>query len=287
MRTTLLVSFCILLTAGAFTATARDAPPPEFPEFVRASTSVPVLMYHRATSTPGHSIDISPQRLEQHLRELARLGYTSISMRLWGAAQCEPHLLPDSPVVITFDDGWDGQYRYAAPLLEQYGFTGTFYVYTNVLRDSSAAGTFMSWQDAGDLVARGHEIGSHTLSHPVLTRLRPAALAREVTTSKARLEERLGITISTFAYPYGAQNDRVVEAVATAGYQTAVSTISGMNPLLLAKPYLVQRLNIGHRTTTAQFLAALDRPGLVIAAAATPPAFASGPVNLTALLAAR
>lgn len=291
MRSKLIVSFCILLTAGAFTAAAREAPLPDPVALVRPQGCVPVLMYHRATIRPGHSIDISPQRLEQHLRELARLGYTSISMRLWQAAQTEPDLLPDTPVVITFDDGWEGQYHYAAPLLEQYGFTGTFYLYTGVLRESSASGGYMSWQEAGDLIARGHEIGGHTVSHPVLTRLQPAALTHEVTGGKTALEERLGIVVTTFAYPYGAHNDRVVEAVAAAGYQTAVSTMPGTNATLLAAPYLVRRLNVGHRTTATQFLAAIDQPELVLAATAAPqpppPAFASGPVNLSTLLAAR
>jgi len=262
--------FAGVLLAAGLTAAA----PVSLPEIIAAAPApVPVLMYHRATTTPEHTIDISPDRLRQHLRELARLGYTSISMRLWAAAQADPTLLPDTPVVITFDDGWEGQYRYAAPLLEEYGFTGTFYIYTNVI--SEQGGTFMGWRALADLIARGHEIGGHTLSHPNLTRLRPEKLTREVTASKTQLAERLGITVSTFAYPYGAYNDQVLAAVTAAGYQTAVSTNPGANAMQLAEPYLVRRLNVGHRTTPAQLVSALNRPLVLPLAALTPPATAT------------
>lgn len=290
MRLKMLGSFCILLSAGVLAAAGLESSPgPALP--VPGHGPVPVLMYHRTTDRPNYSIDISPQRLEAQLRELARGGYTSISMRLWAASQFDPSLLPDSPVVITFDDGWQGQYRYAAPLLEQYGFTGTFYLYTSVLRgDSSPGGVFMSWREAGDLVARGHEIGGHTQTHPNLNRLRPAALAREVAAGKVALEKRLGIVITTFAYPYGACNDNVVAAVTAAGYQTAVSTVSGVNTVQFADPYRVRRLAVGHRTPARQLLAALTAPEIVLAAGAPalqPAAFATGLVDRSILFAAR
>ncbi len=68
------------------------------------------------------------------------------------------------------------------------------------------------------------EIGSHTVSHPVLSTLPTAAQAKEISQSKARLEEMLGQRVTSFAYPRGCRSDytdETVAAVRDAGFQCA------------------------------------------------------------------
>jgi peptidoglycan/xylan/chitin deacetylase (PgdA/CDA1 family) len=79
------------------------------------------------------------------------------------------------------------------------------------------------------LARKGHEIGSHTLSHPILTRLDDAELEREVARSKAELETWLGLEIHGFCYPNGDHDERVRAHVRTAGYRWACSTRAGRN----------------------------------------------------------
>lgn len=87
----------------------------------------------------------------------------------------------------------------------------------------------MSWTQLRALAAAGHEIGSHSHTHPLLPGLEPAQLEREIAGSRARIASELGVPCDSFCYPNGDSDDRVVEAVRRAGYRQAVVTASGPN----------------------------------------------------------
>ena len=87
----------------------------------------------------------------------------------------------------------------------------------------------MDWQQLRTLVAEGHEIGSHSFSHPILTACDDARLAREASQSKQVIEAELGAPIESFCYPNGNHDDRVVAAIEAAGYRFAVTTQWGIN----------------------------------------------------------
>ncbi len=85
------------------------------------------------------------------------------------------------------------------------------------------AGQVREWQSAG------HEIGSHTRTHPFLTQLPPDQAREEITSSRKELEDLFGRPILHFCYPYGDWNERVRDLVAEAGYKTACTTDPGIN----------------------------------------------------------
>jgi len=79
---------------------------------------------------------------------------------------------------------------------------------------------------AGGLI----EIGSHTVSHPVLSALSSDAQAEEISQSKVLLEEILGCAVTTFAYPFGGRlhyTEQTVAAVREAGFQWACANFAG------------------------------------------------------------
>jgi peptidoglycan/xylan/chitin deacetylase (PgdA/CDA1 family) len=78
-----------------------------------------------------------------------------------------------------------------------------------------------------DLARHGVEVGSHSRTHPRLSRLGPAEVADEVLNSKSVLEEALGGEVRHFCYPYGDFNEAVREAVEAAEYAGALTCIRG------------------------------------------------------------
>jgi peptidoglycan/xylan/chitin deacetylase (PgdA/CDA1 family) len=114
----------------------------------------------------------------------------------------------DPIVTIAFDDGRISQYKYAFPLMEERGITGTFYVIPNMLRDNSGNSEFMSYQELIELQNAGNEIGSHSLSHLAFTTLSEEKIRYQCQKSKEELEN-YGLNIQNFAYPYEDNNDYV------------------------------------------------------------------------------
>ena len=133
--------------------------------------------------------------------------------------------LPPKPVVITFDDGWQSQYTNAFPLLQKYGDTATFFIYTNAIGQKH----FLTWQQVKNLDAAGMTIGSHTESHPYLLKITAKQrLTEEIAGSKQIIESQLGKKINFFAYPFGHYNKTIIDAVKEAGYKAARSFYRGV-----------------------------------------------------------
>ncbi|HKQ75637.1 MAG TPA: polysaccharide deacetylase family protein [Blastocatellia bacterium] len=103
----------------------------------------------------------------------------------------------------------------------------------------------ITWEEAREMNANGVEIGSHTLTHPILTNVGDERLRRELRDSKSRLEEVLGRQVDLFCYPNGDNDKRVRCEVLRAGYLGAVTIVNGLNgrgddPLTLRRVHTEQ-----------------------------------------------
>ncbi len=103
----------------------------------------------------------------------------------------------------------------------------------------------MSREQLRNLASQGHEIASHTMTHPLLPQLPDDTLRSELTASKETIEQVTGAGVTSFAYPNGDHDNRVVDAARAAGYHQAVTMQSGLNPrgadpLRLRRIYVTQ-----------------------------------------------
>lgn len=123
-------------------------------------------------------------------------------------------LLPK--VAFTFDDGFEEHYNLVAPILEKYGFRGTF----NVIVDRVGSKGYMTWDQLRDLNRRGHAIENHTMSHPNLVTLSKANkmedLKREIVLSAERIATEVGRRPTLLCHPYTATNRQVDEIIRAA-----------------------------------------------------------------------
>lgn len=166
---------------------------------------------------------VKPDDFAAQLDWLVAHGYHAITLAELRAHRERGRPLPPRPVVLTFDDGWGEHLGIARDWLEPRGLRGVFFVYTGAV----GAGGYLSWGDARGFEAAGHEVLSHTVGHPDLTRLPDERLRVEMRDSRARLERELGHPVETIAYPFGAFDARVVKAAGDAGYRMAVLATGG------------------------------------------------------------
>ncbi len=194
---------------------------------------VPVLMYHALSPacTSGFGRwTLSPELFESHLGYLSQEGYRAMTVaelaerRRRGALRESGRL-----VVLTFDDAYADFLDVAVPALLRYGMTATLFVPTGYAGGRSgwmrAEGegdrAVLSWPELGEVSRRGIEIGAHSHTHPRLDTLPARGQAEEARLPKRQLETRLGVPVSSFAYPFGRYDRRVRDAVAAAGYTAA------------------------------------------------------------------
>jgi|ETN01SMinimDraft_4_1059930.scaffolds.fasta_scaffold12764_4 peptidoglycan/xylan/chitin deacetylase (PgdA/CDA1 family) len=117
----------------------------------------------------------------------------------------------NSCLSLTFDDGYKNHYETVVPLLKKYNFTATFFIPTNHYKFGSD--WLLNKSDIEELIFLGHEIGSHSISHPYLTNISYDELYKEVVISKKTLDEDFNISVKSFAFPYSDYNKDVLNFV--------------------------------------------------------------------------
>jgi peptidoglycan/xylan/chitin deacetylase (PgdA/CDA1 family) len=168
-------------------------------------------------------------QIERQVGALLERGYVGATFR---EAVASPPA--DRTFAVTFDDAYRSVYDNARPVLAALGVPATVFVPTALVgseRPMAWPGTDqwlgspheneltpMSWDELGELSELGWELGSHSRTHPRLPTLAPDALQDELAGSRADLEERIGTSCDTIAYPYGDYDAGVVAASRRAGF---------------------------------------------------------------------
>ncbi len=193
-------------------------------------SQVVILGYHRFENPAKDSLAITPAAFRAQMQELKDAGLTVISMEDFLAWRRGEKNIPERAVVLTIDDGYNCTYHEAWPILREFGYPFTIFVYGNYI---SAGGRSITWEQLEEMRDGGVDIGSHSISHDNMVRPKRAGgqdyetwLNHELKGSKDLLEGKLGIPIKTFAYPYGVNNARVQEVGLGAGYE-ALFTVVG------------------------------------------------------------
>ena len=179
----------------------------------------------RATRLLRGAISLRQKPLNRSSHTCTTSGYTPVTFDDLVNHITKNIPLPPKPVIMSFDDDWESQYTYALPLLKKYGFTATFYIWVAVVGKKH----HMSWDEIRALRAAGMQIGCHSMTHPYLTRVqKDETLRQEIHGAKQIIESHVGVPVTTFAYPFGQYNERVVAAVKEAGFTSARSTWPGV-----------------------------------------------------------
>lgn len=187
-----------------------------------------VLCYHAVSDSWADELAVPAGLFEAQLTSLLRRGYrpTTAGEVLGGRARS---------LHVTFDDAYKSVGKGLA-ILERLRIPATIFACAEYAANGRPLDVpelaaelaahpeemaTMSWNELRDLADRGVEIGSHTSTHPHLTRLSDAELDRELRDPRSRLEDELGRPCRFVAYPYGENDARVREAARRAGYEAA------------------------------------------------------------------
>ncbi len=200
-------------------------------------TGMPVLMYHKLGPRPRgvrlKGLYVAEKLFARQLAELRDAGFVTPPLD-----QALPVTKRSAPtVLLTFDDGFVNALRYGLPLLDEFKFRAVQFLVADRIGGinewdrpkGEVMEPLMDDAQIRDWLAAGHEIGSHTCTHPFLTQLSPAQAREEITASRKKLEDKFGRPVEHFCYPYGDCNEAVRDLIVAAGYKTAFTTEAGVN----------------------------------------------------------
>lgn len=225
---------------------------------------IPILTYHRFT--PGKSdcgrLAVSEHNFAEQLAYLRERGYTVIGFKDLIEFLAGKKELARRSVILTIDDGYKSSYEVAYPLLKRFRYPATIFVYS----DFVGAGASLTWAQMSEMVRSGLvDIQPHSKTHSDLTERFEGEsasayrkrLALEMEHPAKLIKNKLGLPIHTFSYPYGAENDAVVEAASAAGYKLAATVTRGGNPSF-AHPLVLRRTQIYCGDTVKTFAKRLE-----------------------------
>lgn len=218
-------SFLIYLAALCY-SNAQE-PSSEPPQTADDHVRVAVLGYHdfSATRTVKEMI-IRPSKFRNQMQAIKDLKLNVITLEdfiLWKQGK---KTIPDKSVLITIDDGWKSVYTDAYPVLKEFGYPFTIYLYTNYI---DRGGRSMTSEMIKEMMQNGCTIGSHSVSHPMPSAVRKHQRAgaddykkfidNELAESKKILESAFKQPINTYVYPGGLHTPEMYVSAAAIGYQ--------------------------------------------------------------------
>ncbi len=233
--------------------------------------TIRVLMYHRVVDDlrirRGDEFSVTRRALERQLALLERWGCTTITFddyRLFLRGEVN---LPRRPVILTFDDGYLDAYENAYPLLQKSGMKAVFFVLgdpsvrSNIWdrRRGIPEAPLMQRRHILELHDAGFEIGSHSLTHPMLTSVKENVAWEEISRSRVLLEFLLSAPVRSFAYPFGALNPMMKSMISDAGYDIACSVTTGP-PTFSEDPFEIRRIAISQSVSAAGFAVRIFMP---------------------------
>jgi len=204
---------------------------PATPE-INKSATVSILGYHDVRERGGSPMLIAGSKFRQQMQAIKDSQIPVIPLADVMAWKRGEKSIPPESIVITFDDGWEGVYEQAYPVLKEFGFPFTVYLYKKYV---NIGGRSMTWDQVRDMMRNGCEIGSHSVSHESLKKKPKAGMSdadyqawvlAELKDSRDFLEQNLKIKITSFAYPYGVFDDEIMNTGLQIGYESLV-TVNG------------------------------------------------------------
>jgi peptidoglycan/xylan/chitin deacetylase (PgdA/CDA1 family) len=184
-----------------------------------------VLIYHRFDENKYPSTNIAVERFREQLEFLKNNNYTVISLEQLVRSLKEGIKLPDRSVVITIDDGYRSVYTGAWPVLKQFGYPFTVFVYAKATENKHW--NYLNWDQIREMKESGVDFQNHGFAHEHMA-FKPLGMNMEeykawiradLAVSTKIMAEELKERPRFFAVPYGEYNMTVLEVSRSMGFE--------------------------------------------------------------------
>ena len=206
---------------------------------------IPILVYH-SISNDVSGLSLSLNEFEKHIIYLKDKNYETINFDQINSTK-------NKQIIITFDDGYKDLISSVLPILKKHNFNATCFVVSSMLgkknmwdmsKKNFIQKDLMNLNDIREWVDNGMFIGSHSHNHLDLTSLNVDKMTNELTYSKKILEDKIGVKIKNFSYPYGKVNNLVYKKTKEI-FEKATTTNRGRFDINIHDFHLIPRIDMG------------------------------------------
>lgn len=223
--------------------------------------AVPILVYNvirtPTDSTTNPETWVPPKEFAAQLNLLSEQQFNVVTLRQVWAAWKEGGLLPSHPIVISFDTGYHSLFSTALPLMRGHDWPGTLF-----LRAGQPQTDFPD-AEVKQLLTEGWELGTEGSTGEDPTSLGDDELKAETAGARRRLEAQFGVKVEFFAYAQGSSDDRVQEALKSAGFLGAANREAGL--ATKSEPFQLKRIEVQNGDGAAGLAEKLGTAGLKLA----------------------
>jgi len=213
--------------------------------FLKGYQTVPIIAYHKFSKNKADILTVTESAFAEQMKFLKENGYRVITLDEFFDFLDFKRPLPKKSVVITIDDNWYSTYEIAFPILKQYGYPATLFVYTDLILPGRKT---LNWDLLIQMSKNGIDIQGHTKSHRNLNKRDGQesfreyfeAVKKELTESAEILRKRLNKDVKYLAYPYGETNPLIIALLMKLGYRGAFTVERDSNPFFI-NPYRINR----------------------------------------------
>ncbi len=245
---------------------AQEVPEPAAP--MEAESTVPddgvrvaVLGYHDFSETaPETAMRIRTSKFRKQMETIRELGISVITMDDFIAWKNGERDIPKKSIVLTLDDGWKSVYTDAYPILKEFGYPFTLYLYKNYV---DGGGKALTTPMIEEMMKNGATLGSHSVSHPYPATVKSfqkkgaeaydAYLRKEMGESKVFLETKFKTPISTYTYPGGFHTEEMHPLGKEFGYTHMFTVLPGKVKRGLPDAMLPRYIILGNHDKIFEF----------------------------------
>lgn len=209
--------------------------------YIYPPKGVMIFEYHRINDETVNTDDysLSKEEFQEQLNYFKENNYHTISLMDFIRAEKYGEELPENPIILTFDDGYEDNYINMMPMIKAMDMKATMFMATNLIGKKN----YVNWQQLKEMQDNGIEIGSHTANHLPLDQVEN--LDNEIKLSKLLMEWNGLKTIYFFSYPNGIYTPESIQSLKDNNYLAAVTGDAGYNTFTTDK-YLLQRTNVSN-----------------------------------------
>lgn len=273
---TLIVFLLLLLTVCSVTTSAENIP------------KIPILMYHHFDEVMTNSVTVNYKNFEEQMKALQVEGYQTITPGELIAFLNGNGTLPEKPIMITMDDGYESNYKYAYPILKELNMKAAIFLITSKVKREEEKHLEdglpkLSWEQIHEMSESGLiEFHSHThdshkkymkgkkevayLAGPIVKENGELETQEEyerriyedLLLSKEIIEKEIGQQVTVLCYPYGVYSKTSEKIAKEVGF---LATVTVKNGYVIAtdSPYLLRRINVDGSYTAEDLINVLNK----------------------------